>query len=626
VSTRGPQGAGSPGRSWPFFGRQRAASTGPDQYAPAGDPAGEVPGSATPGESTSGSATPGEGSPGGSTPGSTTPGEGAPAGTPGNATPGGETPGGGTPGGTPGSATPGGGTPGGTPGNATPDVGAPGGPRPRHSARRTITLCASAVVVALLVTAVLGGYLKYRSVWDSIHRITVTGLGKRPPRYTSAVNLLVFGSGSLAGLTRRQERAWHVGSEQGDAVAETLMIVHISPGRHQVTVVNIPRDTVVPVYGCPRGSGGGTSWPGQQASPGSVEQIGGTLSYGGPACLWKTIEHQTGIRIDHFIELSYLGLIKIVNDIGGVNVCLPFTVDNVNSGLRLTAGVHHINGVTFLEFWRTRENIGTGSDLQRIQRDDYLLAQVLQGVVHSGLLSNPVRLVQVVSGTASTVTTDSALTQSGMLQTAESLRGVSGKAVQLVTAPNVPYPGNLNWVEFSQPSAHRLFHAIAHDTKLPRAARHHPAAGLAHPATAATVPASQITVNVLNGAGVPGIAGTAATALTSRGFHVAGTADAAHFGHIRSVIEYASATELPAVATLRQQIPGAVVRKNPRLTAGTLELIVGSDFTGLAPRSAHPPRPQQSPGSLAAAYGGISGGASCKSDTGAFAGPLSPGG
>lgn len=515
---------------------------------------------------------------------------------------------------------------GGTPGGMTPGSGAPGGPR-RRSTGQTITICAFAVVTVLLVAAVLGGYLKYRSVWDSIHRITVTGLGKRPPQYTSALNLLVFGSGSLAGLTRHQQLAWHVGSEQGDAVAETLMIVHISPGRHQVTVVNIPRDTVVPVYGCARGSGGGTSWPGQQASPGSIEQIGGTLSYGGPACLWKTVEHQTGIRIDHFIELSYLGLIRIVNDIGGVSVCLPFTVDNANSGLRLTAGMHHINGVTFLEFWRTRENIGTGSDLQRIQRDDYLLAQVLQGVLHSGLLSNPVKLVQVVSGTASTVTTDSGLTQSGMLQTAESLRGVSGKAVQLITAPNVPYPGNLNWVEFSQPSAHRLFRAIAHDTKLPGKARHPRPARPAHAATAvSTVPAAQVTVDVLNGSGLAGIAGTAAAALTGRGFHVAGTADAASFGYTRSVIEYASASELPAVATLRQQIPAAAVRRVRSLSGGTLSLIIGSDFTGLAPRRAHPTKPQPSPGSLATAYGGINGGASCRSDTSAFAGPLSPGG
>jgi LCP family protein required for cell wall assembly len=509
---------------------------------------------------------------------------------------------------------------------------APDRRQPRRT-RRTVAIWAFVVVLALLVTGVVGGYLKYRAVWDSISRIAVSNLGRRPPKFTSALNLLVFGSGSIAGLTRRQELAWHVGREEGDAVAETIMIVHISPGRHAVTVVNIPRDTIVPVYACPSGSGAGIHWPGQQASPGTVEQIGDSLSFGGPSCLWKTVEQQTGIRIDHFIELSYLGLVRVVDDIGGVNVCLPFTVDNTNSGLRLTAGVHHITGVTFLQFWRTRENIGTGSDLQRIQRDDFLLAQVVKGVIHSGLLSNPIKLVQVVTNTASTITTDTGLTQSGMLQTAQSLRGISGSRVQLITAPNVPYPANPNWVEFDQPLAGRLFSAIAHDTKLPKAVKRagtgRGAVAAPAPTPAPQAPPSQVSVDVLNGSGIAGIAGTAASALSSRGFHVAGTGDAASFGYTKSVIEYASASQRPAVTTLKQQIPSATIRKIPGLAPGTLELIIGSSFTKLAAQP--PPAPTHqaktlSVGSLATKSGGITGGASCKSDAGAFSGPLSPAG
>ena len=86
--------------------------------------------------------------------------------------------------------------------------------RPPRRTRRTVALWACVVVVALLVTGVVGGYLKYRAVWDSIRRVAVSDLGKRPPKYTSALNLLVFGSGSVAGLTRHQELAWHVGREE----------------------------------------------------------------------------------------------------------------------------------------------------------------------------------------------------------------------------------------------------------------------------------------------------------------------------------------------------------------------------------------------------------------------------
>src|SRR5262249_57601354 len=102
---------------------------------------------------------------------------------------------------------------------------------------------------------------------------------------------------------------------------------HLSPGRHGVTVVNIPRDTMVPIYSCASRHG----LAGQQAQPGALEQIDATLSYGGPACLWKTVEQQTHIRIDHFIHIRYPGLIHVVDDIGGVSVCLPFPVNNTSS-------------------------------------------------------------------------------------------------------------------------------------------------------------------------------------------------------------------------------------------------------------------------------------------------------
>ncbi len=112
-----------------------------------------------------------------------------------------------------------------------------GGAAPPHSRSMTITAWVSIVVVSALVVATLAAYVKYREVWDSIHRVDVTAndLGRRPPNYPSAtdtneLNLLVFASGSTSGLTRRQQLAWHVGSDDGDAVSETTMIVHISPG------------------------------------------------------------------------------------------------------------------------------------------------------------------------------------------------------------------------------------------------------------------------------------------------------------------------------------------------------------------------------------------------------------
>ncbi len=91
--------------------------------------------------------------------------------------------------------------------------------------------------------------------------------------------------------------------------------------------------------------------------------------------------------------------------------------------------------------------------------------------MNAHLLSSPTRLLKVLGDAAGAMTTDTGLTQSDLLQIAQSLRGLSARDYQFIQASNVLYPPNLNWVEFQQPQADALFSAIAHDTKLPRAAR-----------------------------------------------------------------------------------------------------------------------------------------------------------
>ncbi|MBO0776719.1 MAG: LCP family protein, partial [Actinobacteria bacterium] len=305
-----------------------------------------------------------------------------------------------------------------TPGSTSPRRAARSAPASRHRSRRAKILgWTSIAVVAVLVAAALVGYLQFRSVYDRIGHVAVTGLGNRPPKYTNAVNILVFGSDRRAGLTRRQQIALHVGTNQGEDNTDSIMLLHISPGRGKATLLSIPRDTMVPMYACH----GGHGHPGQHANPAARVQVNSLFAVGGAACLWKTVEHQTGIRIDHFIELGFTGFVHAINDLGGVNVCLPFTVHDPESGLKLTKGPHHIDGITALKFWRTRYSIGTGTDLQRIQRDQYLLAQVLHGVLQRGLLSNPLRLVRVTKDVAGSLTTDSGMSQTDLLHLALSL-------------------------------------------------------------------------------------------------------------------------------------------------------------------------------------------------------------
>ncbi len=510
--------------------------------------------------------------------------------------------------------------------------------------KRHVLRWVAAGAVVIVAAGTLGAYLKYRAVYDSITRVTVpsTALGHRPPVYsTNSLNLLVYGDDSRAGLTPHQQYVLRTGHDQSNNT-DTIMLAHISPGRHRLTVVSIPRDTMVPVYECDSGPG----YAGQQANPGGAVQINSLLQIGGPTCLWKTVEQVSGVRIDHFIGIGMLGFVKVVNDLGGVTVCVPFNVNDPVSGLNLKLGEQHITGVQALAFWRTREDLGDGSDLQRIQRDQFMSAQVVKGVLHGGLLSNPLRLLSVVSDAAASMTTDAGMTVSDLVHIGESFRSLSGQDVQFITTPHEPWTQNANRVQFMQPQASEVFGAIARDMTVPKVpTTPGPSSGSGGAQVLTTSP-SNVKVEVLNGSGVSRVASEAAAGLTSRGFVVTGTGDAPDFAYTKSVIEYSATADMAAVNTLKQELTNVTLLQVASQAPGTVNLILGSDFTGLAPQGPRTPQVSATPAvqssppstaaspsasasssgvaSLAQSTGGITAAAACSADSSAFAGPLSP--
>ena len=511
--------------------------------------------------------------------------------------------------------------------------------QPRSGQRHVLRWVAVAAVV-IVVAGTLGAYLKYRAVYDSITRVTVpsTALGHRPPMYsTNSLNILVYGDDNRAGLTPHQQFVLRTGHDQSNNT-DTIMLVHISPGRHRLTVMSIPRDTMVPVYQCDSGPG----YTGQQADPAAAVQINSLLQIGGPTCLWKTVEQETGVRIEHFIGIGMLGFVKVVNDLGGVNVCVPFKVEDSVSGLNLKSGEQHITGIQALAFWRTRENIGNGSDLERIQRDQFMSAQVVKGVLHSGLLTNPIRLLNVVTDAAASMTTDTGMTVSDLVQIGESFRSLSGQNVQFITAANEPWTQNANRVQFMQPQAGQVFAAIARDMTLPKVATT-PGPSSTGGAQVLTTSPGNVKVEVLNGSGVSRVASEVAAGLANRGFDVTGTGDAPNFAYTNSVIEYSSTADMAAVNTLKKELTNVTSLQVATLAPGTVDLILGSEFTGLvtqSPQATATPAVQPSPTSsgaspsasaspsgvagLAQSNGGITAAAACTADSSAFAGPLSP--
>ena len=332
-------------------------------------------------------------------------------------------------------------------------------PRGRRASR---LLGWTAVALSVVVVAgILAAYAVYRDVFGKIQHVRVTGLGTRPPGFDHSLNLLVVGSDTRRG--RNSKFGAHIGGQRSD----TVLVLHLSPGLRRAIVLSMPRDSVVPVLACPRVPGA----PGQTAQPGQVEQINETFSAGGPGCLWKTIEHTTHIRLNHFAELNFTGFERVINDLGGVRICLPFPINDPRSKLHLAAGIHHVGGAAALAYWRVRY-IGAGSDLERIQRDQFLMASVAQKVKRTNLLGDPARIFRIVRDVAESLTTDSGLRQGDMIALVQRLRTMPLRAMHFVQVPVVTYQPNPNWVQWPD-EATKLFRAIAHDKKLPHSGRRH---------------------------------------------------------------------------------------------------------------------------------------------------------
>jgi hypothetical protein len=278
-----------------------------------------------------------------------------------------------------------------------------------------------------------------------------------------------------------------------------------------------------------------------------------------------------------------------------------------------------VDGAQALAFVRER-HIGLGSDLQRIQRQQLFLASVAQQMKASASITDPTKLYSLVHDVASSLTTDTGLSFTEMYAIANSMKSLSTKALQFISVPVEPYPLNPgDQVEYWQPYADQLFHAISRDNRIMKTAQKD-AKAAKNPLP--TVSPGKVHLQVLNGTSTAGLAATTAGQLTAKGFNVAGKGNATSASS--TVIEYGAATQAAAANTVQQQIPGSVVKQVPTLKGDTLQLVLGANFKGLA--SAHKAKKtKQSVSKVVKSIGtGISGSTNICTDSAAFTGPDTP--
>jgi LCP family protein required for cell wall assembly len=429
-------------------------------------------------------------------------------------------------------------------------------------------------VAGLLVVSLVLGVAAYVKLNGNIHRLDITGaLGDRPSQQATTdaqtnlapLNIFVMGSDSREGtnLGKGQTEYGMAGSR-----SDTNLIVHLSADRKSAIVVSIPRDSMTMA---PRDCKNKND----KVQNGVVRQWNQNFTLGGPACTIRTFEGLTGIFIDHFVVIDFRGFQSMVDALGGVTVCLPEAVKDRQSFLDLPAGKSRVNGKNALAYVRLRHNIGDGSDLGRIDRQQAFLSSVIQEATKSSLLLRPDKLFRFLNATTSAMTTDKGLDIGEMKDIAQSVQKIGTDQIRFVKLPTESYAPDPNRVQWTS-SADTIWKAIRTDkplpgTKVPSSTT----TATGSPTTtgpALTVSPDQIQVRVSNDSGIAGLAKQSAAELQVQGFNVSSyiTGNKSADG---VVVRYGPGHK-DAARTVAAVYPGAQLREDDSLGA-TIELSMG---------------------------------------------------
>lgn len=325
------------------------------------------------------------------------------------------------------------GSPGGPGGPQGP--GGQGGraPRPAPNWRRRIKWTAITLVTLFVVVSV-GTYFWADS---KLHRDVDLSTVIDRPEAGKGTNYLIVGSDSRAGMSAEEKKKLHTGSADGKRT-DSMMILHV--GDNGDTLISLPRDSnvTIPTY---KGSASGKTFQGT----GRQVKLNAAYAEDGPTLLVRTIEYNTGLHIDHYVEIGFAGFANIVDSVGGVEMTLDQGFKDKYSGADFKAGKQTLNGEQALAFVRTRHAFAA-SDLQRTKNQQKFLSALAHQVATPGTVLNPFKLYPTMGSGLDSLTVDKDMSLwdlAGMFWAMKGVTGGDGKSMNMPISGSTG--GNLVW-------------------------------------------------------------------------------------------------------------------------------------------------------------------------------------
>ncbi|OBI93378.1 transcriptional regulator [Mycobacterium alsense] len=491
-------------------------------------------------------------------------------------------------------------------------------PKPR---RRPILLAGRslAAFLAVVALAMTGGAWQWSA--SKNHRLNIVSAldpnssdVRDPNGQYGDEDFLIVGVDSRAG----ENADMGAGStdEAGGARSDTIMLVNIPANRKRVVAVSFPRDLAITPLQC-------EAWNPNTGKYGPIfdektkawgprmvyteTKLNSAFSFGGPKCLVKVIQKLSGLNINRFIAVDFAGFARMVEALGGVEVCSSTPLHDYELGTVLErAGRQVVDGPTALNYVRARQvTTETNGDYGRIKRQQRFLSSLLRSLISEDTLLDLNKLNNVVNMFIGDTYVDNVKTKD-LVQLGRSLQGMAAGHMTFVTVPtgvtdeNGDEPPRMTDVR-------ALFDAIINDDPLPEENDQN-AAPLGEasqnstattnkkapttrksPAPAATPEAQHqqvtttspgdVTVRVSNATAQSGLAATATRQLKRNGFNVMTPDD--YPSPVNTTTVLFSPGNEQAAATVASSFANARVQRVSGY-GQVIQVVLGPDFNAVA--------------------------------------------
>ncbi len=472
-----------------------------------------------------------------------------------------------------------------------------------------------AAVFAVLALAMTGGAWQWQSAKNSmLNRVSALDQGSRdiidPNAQFGDENFLIVGIDSRFG--ENADMGAGDTEDAGGARSDTIMLVNIPANRERVVAVSFPRDLNIEPMQCeawnPETGEYGPLYDEETGEYGPDEiytetKLNSAFSFGGPKCLVKVIQKLSGLSINRFMAVDFAGFSKMVDALGGVEVCSTTPLEDYELGTVLpNAGRQMVDGHTALNYVRARQvTTETNGDYGRIKRQQLFLSSLLRSLISKEVFFSLNKLNNVVNQFIGDSYVDNIDTKD-LVALGQSLQNVAAGRITFLTIPTTGYMDEWGNEHMRVDDTRAIFDAIINDDPLPeeKNADNTPVPGTPESLTnetpesptpelaadpgevvdAVTTDPTSVTVHVSNSTGQDGLGATAATELQQHGFNVE-TPDTYPSSLTETTVFFSPGNEEAAATVASAFVEPTIERVNGK--GNTVQVVLGSDFANVSP-------------------------------------------